>query len=82
MIIRNWEHFWLNEGFTMFVQRRIMARINSEDFAKFDSMLGYNSLQEDIKSYREINRTELTKLIPSMDHVDPEDAFSTIPYEK
>jgi leukotriene-A4 hydrolase len=79
---KNWQNFWLNEGFTMFVQRRIMARINSEEFSKFDAMLGYNSLQEDIKRYRQINRTELTKLMPVMDHVDPEDAFSTVPYEK
>jgi leukotriene-A4 hydrolase len=79
---RNWEHFWLNEGFTMFVQRRIMSRIISEDFSKFDAMIGYNALQYDIKQYQDINRTELTKLTPSMDHVDPEDAFSTVPYEK
>lgn len=22
-----WEHFWLNEGFTMFVERKILARV-------------------------------------------------------
>jgi leukotriene-A4 hydrolase len=25
-----WEHFWLNEGWTMWVQRKIMSRIHKD----------------------------------------------------
>jgi leukotriene-A4 hydrolase len=40
---RNWEHFWLNEGFTVFEERKISAKLNGEEFAKVSAMLG-NSL--------------------------------------
>lgn len=28
----NWEHFWLNEGFTMFVERKIVERVSLTQF--------------------------------------------------
>lgn len=33
----SWEHFWLNEGFTMFLERKILARLHGEEWRQFNS---------------------------------------------
>jgi leukotriene-A4 hydrolase len=78
----NWEHFWLNEGFTVFVERKIMGRLYGEPTRQFENLTGWEDRMLPV-----INETfhpchEYTKLIPSLKGVDPDDAFSTIPYEK
>jgi leukotriene-A4 hydrolase len=30
---RNWESFWLNEGFTVFLERKVSGELYGEDFA-------------------------------------------------
>lgn len=29
---KDWEHFWLNEGFTVFVERKILAALQGEEY--------------------------------------------------
>ncbi len=42
---KNWENFWLNEGFTMFLERKICGRMNnSELYRQFDCLEGYRYL--------------------------------------
>lgn len=78
----SWEHFWLNEGFTVFVERKILSRLYGEKMRQFDCLTGWED-----RMLPCINDTfspvhEYTKLIPALKGVDPDDAFSTIPYEK
>ncbi|KAL0467283.1 leukotriene A-4 hydrolase [Neurospora intermedia] len=77
----SWEHFWLNEGWTMYLERRILASIHGGD-AHFDfsAIRGWKALEEAIKEYGEDH--EFTKLCISHKGIDPDDAFSTVPYEK
>jgi leukotriene-A4 hydrolase len=77
---RNWEHFWLNEGFTMFLQRKIMSRMRGESHRQFDCIEGWRKMREAVNDFGEDN--QLTKLIPNLTDVDPDDSFSSIPYEK
>jgi leukotriene-A4 hydrolase len=78
----NWEHFWLNEGFTVFCERKIMGRIYGEGVRQFENICGWED-----RMLTCINDTfnpthEFTKLCPCLNGIDPDDAFSTIPYEK
>jgi leukotriene-A4 hydrolase len=78
----NWEHFWLNEGFTVFCERKIMGRIYGESVRQFENICGWEDRMLPV-----INETfnpthEFTKLCPCLDGIDPDDAYSTIPYEK
>jgi leukotriene-A4 hydrolase len=35
-----WEHFWLNEGWTVWLERKIMARVKkSKDFLKLSAQV-------------------------------------------
>ncbi|XP_042225073.1 leukotriene A-4 hydrolase-like isoform X1 [Homarus americanus] len=75
-----WEHFWLNEGFTMFVERKIAGRMCGEATRNFAAIGGWKDLAECIRTRGE--NDPLTCLIPDLTGVDPDDAFSTVPYEK
>ena len=40
----NWSNFWLNEGFTVFEERKVSARLHGEDFSKVNAFLGNISM--------------------------------------
>mmetsp|Transcript_28513 Transcript_28513/g.43760 ORF Transcript_28513/g.43760 Transcript_28513/m.43760 type:complete len:663 (-) Transcript_28513:60-2048(-) len=74
-----WEHFWLNEGWTVWLQRKIMVRmVNDEKFLDFDAIGGWKALEESVN----LMPKEYSKLVPNLGDQDPDDAFSSVPYEK
>ncbi|XP_069682260.1 leukotriene A-4 hydrolase isoform X2 [Periplaneta americana] len=77
---RNFEHFWLNEGFTVFVERKILAKMHGEKARQFAAIGGLKDLKDAIAALGENN--PLTCLVPDLKGVDPDDAFSNVPYEK
>ncbi|KAE9976386.1 hypothetical protein EG328_002655 [Venturia inaequalis] len=76
----SWEHFWLNEGWTTYLERRIQAEIHGEPHRDFSAIIGWKALEDSITMYGEDH--EFTKLIVDLKGKDPDDAFSSIPYEK
>ena len=77
---RNWEHFWLNEGFTVFEERKVSAKLHGKDFAMVEALLGNSSMYTDMINYGMKN--PFSSLHPTLDGASPDDAFSTIPYDK
>ncbi|KAK3833938.1 MAG: peptidase family M1-domain-containing protein [Linnemannia elongata] len=76
----NWEHFWLNEGFTVFVERKILGRMQGKEHAEFSAIIGHKAMVESVEMYG--NDHPFTALRPCLRGEDPDDAFSSIPYEK
>jgi len=77
----NFEHFWLNEGFTVFVEQKILGRLHGEPFRHFNAILKWSGLEETINE--EFGPThEFTKLVPDLKGVHPEDAYCRVPYDK
>ncbi|KAK7890063.1 Leucyl aminopeptidase yscIV [Exophiala xenobiotica] len=77
----SWEHFWLNEGWTTYLERRIQAIVHGGDqWRDFSAIIGWQALTDSIKNFGEEH--EFTKLIIDLKGKDPDDAFSSIPYEK
>lgn len=37
----NWENFWVNEGFTRFVERKILEKVYGEDMFLVEACQGY-----------------------------------------
>jgi len=73
-----WQDFWLNEGFSVYVERRIVEEVYGPHFAEMECALGFQRLQD-----------ELASLAPDdqIMHVDltgrsPDAGFTDIPYEK
>ena len=76
----NAEHFWLNEGFTMYAERRIVEALDGVEMASLHAALGRRELDESIERFKD--RPAMTKLRVDMTGIDPDDAYSLIPYEK
>lgn len=74
------EHFWLNEGLTVYAERRIIESLRGAEVAAIDAALGWQSLEEAVNDFA--RRPALTRLRTRLKGVDPDDAYSTIPYEK
>lgn len=76
-----WKDFWLNEGFTVYIERMILGKVyESSSYRDFESLLGYNDLVKTVQ--HDTDEPEFTKLLPNLDGIDPDDAFNKIPYEK
>ena len=77
----NFEHFWLNEGFTVFTERKIVGRLHGEPARHFSAILRWRDLEETINNVFGPT-SPFTSLVPKLAGVDPDDAFSRVPYEK
>ena len=78
----NAEHFWLNEGFTVFAERRILEALEGSDMAALHAAIGFQRLQKAFRDFEQLKRSELTRLRTKLAGIDPDDAFSAVPYEK
>lgn len=76
----DWQHFWLNEGWTVYLERRIQAAVHGEKFRDFSAIIGWKALSDSVDGYG--HEHEYTKLVMDLKGVDPDDSFSSIPYEK
>ena len=74
-----WEHFWLNEGWTVWLERKIMSRVKGEEFLKLSSQEGWWKLKESCEA---LHDGPFTALVWPLKGEDPDDAFSSVPYEK
>jgi leukotriene A-4 hydrolase/aminopeptidase len=76
----NAEHFWLNEGFTVFAERRITEALDGVEMNALQAALGRRSLDEAVSRFG--TQPELTQLRTKLSGIDPDDAYSQVPYEK
>jgi leukotriene-A4 hydrolase len=74
------DHFWLNEGFTTWAERRILDALHGEKASALRWAIGQKALEESVDRFGA--DSPLTKLCTDLRGVDPDDAFSSIPYEK
>jgi len=78
---KNWSSFWLNEGITMFLERKAVRELFGEKKYQLGILLENIGLNESILSYGPGHN--FTSLSPDFsDFQNPDDAFSKIPYEK
>lgn len=47
----NYEHFWLNEGFTMFLEGKIAGRMFGKEARDFHAIQGLSELQDCVCSF-------------------------------
>mmetsp|Transcript_38215 Transcript_38215/g.58290 ORF Transcript_38215/g.58290 Transcript_38215/m.58290 type:complete len:377 (+) Transcript_38215:839-1969(+) len=78
----NWSNMWLNEGFTVFEERKVTARLHGKDFSKVAAYLGNIDMLTDMDSFVGNRTSNYSSLNPQPLHNLPDDSFSTVPYEK
>ncbi|WP_185968106.1 M1 family metallopeptidase [Thalassotalea sp. PS06] len=73
-----WRDLWLNEGFTSYVENRIMEVVFSKERSVMEQVLAVESLKSDMKTLP----ADDTILHLDLKGRDPDAAFSNIPYVK
>ncbi|CAA0829563.1 Leukotriene A-4 hydrolase homolog [Striga hermonthica] len=74
------DHFWLNEGFTTYAERRIVEAVQGKQRAALNIGIGWRGLVEAVERFKD--NMEFTKLKTNQQGVDPDDVYSDVPYEK
>lgn len=74
------DHFWLNEGFTVWAERRILEAMRGEPAAAVSWAIGGTALREAIARFGA--ESPFTVLRTHLEGVDPDEVYSSVPYEK
>ena len=77
---KDWNNFWMNEGFTVFLERKIIQLLYGKEEATLEASVGYCELLYAVNAQGVGHN--YTCLHTCLNEEDPDDAFSTIPYEK
>lgn len=73
-----WQDLWLNEGFTSYVENRIMEQVFGVDRAIMEQALSVQDLKQELSSLD----PDDSRLFLDLKGRDPDDAFSSVPYTK
>lgn len=75
-----WDDFWLNEGFTVYFERRIMEELLGREYAEMLGQLGHQDLLAEIEGLQA--QIDDTKLKLDLSGRSPDDGMTEIAYEK
>ncbi|MCA1761372.1 MAG: M1 family metallopeptidase [Cryomorphaceae bacterium] len=75
-----WDDFWLNEGFTVYFEKRIMEALYGKDYAEMLNQLGLQDLKHTIDDLGETSPDTHLKL--DLEGRDPDAGMTDIAYEK
>lgn len=73
-----WRDFWLNEGFTVYLERRIIEDVYGKDRADLEAVIAFNELQEEMAGMEPRDQI----LYVDLKGRDPDEGFTGVPYEK
>jgi len=73
-----WRDFWLNEGFTVYLERRILEAVYGRSREEMEAALGLRDLRDDLARLED--RDEILHI--DLTGRDPDDVSSDVPYEK
>jgi aminopeptidase N len=78
----SWDDFWLNEGFTVYFENRIMEQLYSKEIADMLALIEFQELEKTIKSVDKSEHPEDSRLKLNLANRDPEEGLSDIAYVK
>ncbi len=73
-----WSDFWLNEGFTTYIERRIVEEVFGPETAGMEAVLGRQDLGDEIARLED--RDEILHI--DLSGRDPDEGATRLPYEK
>jgi leukotriene-A4 hydrolase len=73
-----WRDFWLNEGFTVYLEQRIMEHIYGKDRAAMEIVLGMQGLRDEMKELKPADQV----LHVDLTGRNPDDGMTDVPYQK
>ena len=73
-----WNDFWLNEGFTVYLERRIVEAVYGVSRAQMEAVLGIGELRADLARLDAQDQ----RLLLDLKGRDPDDGMNQVAYEK
>ena len=73
-----WNVFWLNEGVTTYIERRLVEEVYGPDMSAMEAVLGRQDLEDEIERLED--RDEILHI--DLAGRDPDDGATRLPYEK
>ena len=77
-----WNDFWLNEGFTVYFETRIMEKLYGHDYSEMLASLNLQDLKDEVQSIQESGIPADTKLLLNLEGRNPDDGVTDIAYNK
>lgn len=77
-----WDDFWLNEGFTVYFETRIMEELYGKDYAEMLASLNLHDLKAEVESLTADGNAADTKLKLNLAGRNPDDGVTDIAYNK
>jgi leukotriene-A4 hydrolase len=75
----SWKDMWLNEGFTSYVENRIVEAVYGVERAEMEQALSQRQLQDELA---ELEPAMQALLLPPTPGRDPDDALTAVAYDK
>ena len=73
-----WRDFWLNEGFTVYLEQRIQERVFGRERSEMEGALEVHELEDELKGLEPRDQV----LYVDLDGRDPDEGFTLVPYVK
>jgi len=77
-----WNDFWLNEGFTTYLERRLFETLYGERRARMEDAIGYEFLVQAIEDAKAAGLPQDSSLLLNLAGRDPDEGTSDVAYEK
>ena len=77
-----WNDFWLNEGFTVYFEKRICEQLYGKEYASMLALLGYQDLKGTVAKLDAAGDSADTRLKLDLTGRDPDDGMTDVAYEK
>jgi aminopeptidase N len=73
-----WSDFWLNEGFTVYLEQRIMEQVFGAERSAMEKQLALRDLENEMQTLEPWQQS----LYCGLEGKNPDDGFTSVPYEK
>jgi aminopeptidase N len=79
---QTWNDFWLNEGFTVYFENRIMEKLYGKEIADILAIIEFQELENEIDQIRKSKFPNDSKLFLDLKNRNPDDGMTDIAYIK
>lgn len=79
---RTWNDFWLNEGFTVYFEQRIMESLYGKEVADILALIEFDELTDELTRIKKSKNPEDSKLHLALEGRNPDDGMTDIAYVK
>ena len=77
-----WNDFWINEGFTVYFEHRIMEELYGRDYSEMLASLAMQDLESEVKHMIDMGAGPDTRLKLDLTGRNPDDGVTSIAYNK